>query len=148
MAQNIEFQNRFNELIDETQMPKIQLAKDMNVDYRSFSHASNYGIVPKPMVLMRIADYFDVSLTFLLGDTDVNEYKKPSIKSNFYVRFEQLREKKNVSSYKVAKDCHFDKSYIYKWFTLKQIPSLELLEILADYFNVSIDYLLGRTDER
>ena len=30
----------------------------------------------------------------------------------------------------------------------KTLPSLEYLEAIADYFNVSIDYLLGRTDER
>lgn len=62
--------------------------------------------------------------------------------------FESLRKDNNISYYKIAKDCHFDKSCISKWRSLKHIPNLEILELLADYFDVSLDYLLGRTDER
>ena len=55
---------------------------------------------------------------------------------------------RNISHYKVSKDLHFDRSYITRWFNKNYLPSMELLELLSDYFNVSIDYLLGRTDDR
>ncbi|MDE5618157.1 MAG: helix-turn-helix domain-containing protein, partial [Clostridia bacterium] len=53
-----------------------------------------------------------------------------------------------VTHYKVSKDLHFDQSYITRWFNKNYLPSLELLELISDYFDVSIDYLLGRTDDR
>lgn len=33
---------------------------------------------------------------------------------------------------------------IYQW--KKRIPNTERLQLVADFFNVSVDYLLGRTD--
>ena len=42
----------------------------------------------------------------------------------------------------------FTKNFFYEWQRAKTLPSLEYLEAIADYFKVSIDYLLGRTDER
>ena len=42
----------------------------------------------------------------------------------------------------------FPNSYFYDWQREKTLPSLEYLRAIAEYFKVSIDYLLGRTDER
>lgn len=33
---------------------------------------------------------------------------------------------------------------IYQW--KNRMPNIERLQVVADYFNVSIDYLVGRTD--
>ena len=40
----------------------------------------------------------------------------------------------------------FDTNLFYDWQRVKTIPSLEYLIAIARHFNVSIDYLLGRTD--
>lgn len=39
----------------------------------------------------------------------------------------------------------FPYSYFYDWLRTGTLPSLEYLEALAEYFNVSTDYFLGRT---
>ncbi|MDE5943742.1 MAG: helix-turn-helix domain-containing protein, partial [Clostridia bacterium] len=62
--------------------------------------------------------------------------------------FDFLCNEKKVTRYKVSKDLHFDQSYITRWFNKNYLPSLELLDLICDYFKVSVDYLLGRTDER
>lgn len=142
------FQKRFNDLVSEKELPKTKIAKDMGVDYRTFSNAINYGILPKPLVLARISDYFHISIAYLLGQTDDDTFYPAENPSTFHERFELLKKEKNVTHYKIAKDCHFDKSCISKWFTLNQTPSLELLEILADYFGVSLDYLIGRSEDK
>lgn len=48
----------------------------------------------------------------------------------------------------MAKELSVSKSTIAMWETGKRLPSPELYEQIADYFNVDIDYLYGRTNIR
>ncbi len=147
MAISDNFQKRINELVGEQNIKKSTLPSKIGVDYRSVSNALNYGIVPSPRILIRIADYFNVSVKYLLGQTDDEYFSKSKTDSNFDTRFRALCERDSVTFYKVGKDCHFSNSYISRWLNFGYLHSLELLEILSDYFSVSLDYLLGRTDD-
>ena len=55
-----------------------------------------------------------------------------------------LMEERNLSCYRVAKDCGFNEAVFTKWKKGIQQPRRDMLMILADYFGVSVDYLLGR----
>ncbi len=60
-------------------------------------------------------------------------------------RIKKLSEKRGKNVKQVALEIGFGENYFY---TLKrQSPKAETLQVIADYFNVSTDYLLGRTDE-
>lgn len=142
------FQVRLTDLVEDCEVNKSALPNLIGIDYRSLSNALNYGIVPTPRILMRIADYFNVSIKYLLGTSDDEYFSKAKIKSDFKTRFDLLCAEKKVTHYKVSKDLHFDNSYTTRWFKKNYLPSLELLETISDYFKVSIDYLLGRTDDK
>ena len=139
------FQKRINEIVDDVNLKKVDIASDGNFDYRSLSNALVYGIIPTTSTLVKMADYFKVSVSYLLNRTDKNEYFGKSDQS-FKLRFEQLCSEKGVSHYKVSQDCFFDKSNVSRWLSKGYLPTLEILDMLANYFNVSIDYILGRTD--
>lgn len=63
-----------------------------------------------------------------------------------FARIKELAKNKDKNLKQVAFDMGFGENYFY---TLKtQSPKAETLEKVADYFNVSVDYLLGRTDEK
>lgn len=64
--------------------------------------------------------------------------------SVLFDRIKQLSSSKGVSLKKIANDLGFGENTIYKWKT--QSPKGEYLDKVADYFDVSVDYLLGRTD--
>ncbi len=147
MSVSIEFQKRIISLISDLGVKKSELPNEIGVDYRSLSNAINYGIIPKPRILIRIADYFNVSIGYLLGQSNQEYFLKSEECSDFKNRFKLLCKDRNLTYYKVSIDCHFDKSYISRWLNKNYLPSLELLEILSEYFNVSIDYLLGRADD-
>ena len=140
------FQKRFNDIINETDYKRAELSKLIPISQSSLSNALSYGIIPSVKTLIRVADFFDISINFLLGKTDEENFIKSSTVTTFHQRFESLCAEKEVTHYKVASDCLFDKSSISKWFSKNFIPELEILELLCDYFNVSLDYLLGRTD--
>lgn len=141
------FQKRINELVSETYLKKADVAKAGNFDYRSLSNALVYGITPTTSTLIKMADYFNVSIDYLLGRTEKNDYIEKS-NETFQSRFENLCNEKGVTHYKVSQDCFFDKSNISRWYTKGYLPTLEILDMITKYFNVSIDYILGRSDFR
>ena len=140
------FQKRFNSIIEDSDYTRNELAKLIPLSQSTLSNALTYGIIPSTKTLVKISDFFNISINFLLGKTDVEDFDKSSSPTSFQSRFESLCSEKEVTHYKVANDCLFDKSNISRWITKGFLPELEILELLCDYFNVSIDYILGRTD--
>ena len=61
----------------------------------------------------------------------------------FFDVYKALCENKGVSVYKAAQDFGFHRSVIAKWKD-GSIPNGETLIKMADYFDISIDYLLGK----
>lgn len=55
-----------------------------------------------------------------------------------------LRKLKGLSQVELAEGLHVSKSLIGAYETGDRKPSYEALENIADYFNVDIDYLMGR----
>ncbi len=148
MSISNKFQERIKDFVGECEVKKSDLPTLIGVDYRSLSNALNYGIVPIPRILIRIADYFDTSIEYLLGRSDIEYFVKSQQGSNFRTRFGMLCGEKGVTYCRVSHDLHFDNSNITRWLKRDYLPSLEFLDLICDYFAVSIDYLLGRTDER
>lgn len=56
-------------------------------------------------------------------------------------------EKKGLTKSQVAKDTGISSGNISDWQSGRSMPTAIKLDVLADYLNVSVDYLLGRTEE-
>ena len=56
-----------------------------------------------------------------------------------------LRSEIGYSQEQLAKVLHVSKSTVAMWETGQRLPSVEKYEEIADYFNVDIDFLYGRT---
>ncbi len=148
MSISLSFQKRFKSLLEESDYSRSEIAKIIPLSQSTLSNALTYGIIPSTKTLIKIADFFDISINFLLGKTDIEDFYKSSSPASFLSRFESLCSEKEVTHYKVAADCLFDKSNISRWISKGFLPELEILELLCDYFNVSPDYLLGRTEDK
>lgn len=59
-------------------------------------------------------------------------------------RIAQLRKSRSMSQFQLAKTLNIATSTLGMYETNKRKPNMEMLEKLADFFGVSIDYLLGR----
>ena len=59
------------------------------------------------------------------------------------VQIAKLRKEKNITQEELAKNLDISAQAVSKWENGGS-PDLELLPKIADYFNVSIDYLFGR----
>lgn len=64
----------------------------------------------------------------------------------FKYRLKTLRESKDLNKRELADKVGFSPSLISMYESGERNPSIENLEMLADFFNVDINYLLGKTD--
>ena len=62
-------------------------------------------------------------------------------------RLQSLRESLGLSQNKLAHLLNVSQTTIFRIEKGEREPSLQLLNLIADFFNVSVDYLLGRTDD-
>ncbi|ABS23199.1 helix-turn-helix domain-containing protein [Bacillus cytotoxicus] len=58
----------------------------------------------------------------------------------------KLAEEQKISISELERTLGMGKNSLYRW--KKQTPSSDTLQKVADYFNVSTDYLLGRTKKK
>ncbi len=62
------------------------------------------------------------------------------------MRLKQLRESRNISQLKLAMDLNMNQNSISRYETGAREADYATLIAIADYFKVSIDYLLERTE--
>jgi len=68
------------------------------------------------------------------------------VRKIFAQRFKNLRTEHNLSQNDVAKALNLTRGTVTHWKNEIRLPSLEVAIKLADCFNVSLDYLVGRSD--
>lgn len=62
------------------------------------------------------------------------------------MRLKEIRKAKGISQLKLALDLNTNQNTISRYETGEREPGIAELIKIADYFNVSIDYLVERTD--
>ena len=65
---------------------------------------------------------------------------------NLYDRVKNLSDDQEIAISRLEQELGFGNGTIRKW--AKTIPSGDRLQKVADYFHVSVDYLLGREDNK
>ncbi len=66
--------------------------------------------------------------------------------SDFKNRLRELRLEKNLSQNDLAKILNMSKMAISHWESGHSEPSIVQLILLAEFFSVTVDYLIGRND--
>ncbi len=63
-----------------------------------------------------------------------------------FMRLKEIRKSKGISQLKMAIDLNTSQNTISRYETGEREPGINELIQIADYFNISVDYLLERTD--
>lgn len=66
--------------------------------------------------------------------------------NEFPVRLRKLRERRRMKRYVLSDLCGVSRNMIGRYESGAAKPTIEVLEKLADVFDTSTDYLVGRTD--
>ena len=62
------------------------------------------------------------------------------------MRLKELRKKKGISQLRLATELNTTQNTISRYETGEREPGIDELIKIADYFNVSVDFLIGRTE--
>lgn len=74
----------------------------------------------------------------------MSEVKELPNRNTFPKRLQALREQRRLSRRTLAELCGLSKNMISLYERGEKAPSVDALISLADYFEVPVDYLLGR----
>ena len=64
----------------------------------------------------------------------------------FYQRIKELRNEARLTQEQLGKEIGISKVSVWQWENNISYPRPEIAQKLCDYFNVSLDYLTGRTN--
>lgn len=70
------------------------------------------------------------------------------VNKTFSKRIQGLRLERNLTVEEVAANCGVHAATIYNYENGRNMPRIEIAAILAMYFGVSVDYLVGIIDEK
>ena len=100
--------------------------------------------LPHYDIFTKLIEFFDVSADVLLGRLDYCDVKEFHPVQPFGTTLRRVLEETKTSQYRVIKDLHISQATMYYWLLNNRLPNVENMDKLADYLDVSIDYLLGR----
>ena len=146
---------RIKFLREQKELSQLELAKILNISNSTLSQYEAGNRVPGDDIKNKIADYFNVSVDYLLGRTDdpipytqalgrINRVEM----ANFSDRLRQLRLENDLTQEQFGKIFGIVKFTVSLYENGKSTPDDETKKKIAEYFNVSLDYLMGFSDIR
>lgn len=139
-----QFVERFSELLDEAGTNAFTVSKEIGCGNSTLSHYLTKRHLPKLNIAIKLADYFNCTVDYLLGRKDENEATKFNPCPDFGTRFDNICKELDVSRYRLHEDTKIAESVMRYWIQGKTKPSVFNIIQIADALNVSIDYLIGR----
>ena len=100
--------------------------------------------LPDYPLFVAIVEHFNISADVLLGRIDYSTEQTFHPTQPFGNALRKILDETNTSQYRLQKDLGLSSATTYTWLNNKSIPSMEHVLQLADYLDVSVDYLLGR----
>ena len=124
-----------------------ELAERLGLNTATYRHYEVSGREPRLQTLVMLAAFFDVSVDYLLGRTDnpaPSETARGTAVFHWGEPIKILREKKGLTPKMVAAALGvLERSYAY-YERGEHQPKFPVLIMLADYYGVSVDTVLGR----
>lgn len=137
------FGDRFKEQRQKKGLTQQEVADIFHINRSSISRYEKNQQVPEVQLLQKICDFFEVSIDYLVNGNENNS--EPIKDSLFGKRLKQLRLENHLKQEELAQKIHSSKANISRYESNSVEPSLKTLNELAELFDVSVDYLLGRT---
>ena len=139
------FTERLNELISERNINASTLARLLHVQPSTVSRYVKGTCLPTYANFIKLLEGFRCSADFLLGLIDFTPENVTYLPvPPFCERFRALMREYGTSQYALHKKTDFSYDNFNKWLKGITCPYVDNLEKLAQAFDCSVDYLIGR----
>lgn len=135
-----DFQERLKELLVENNLSRLQLSKILNISSTTINGYFNNNYYPKIEIAISMSIYFNCSLDFLFGLSDIKN--NASHNNTFFENFNNLIKLSGISIAQTMKNLKMSEYNYYRWRDGLLPKTVNLIGI-AKYFDISVDYLLG-----
>lgn len=131
-------------LMNDAGIKSAALADAIGIDQSTVLSLLRGEGLPYIDTLVKLADYFSCSTDYLLGLTD--DYSGTQFKQRppFSQQLTIILAHFNVTKYRMEKDTGIAEKTVNRWHNGKTQPTCESLIKLANYFDCSVDFILGR----
>ena len=132
-----DFQERLKELLVENNLSRLQLSKILNISSTTINGYFNNNYYPKIEIAISMSIYFDCSLDFLFGLSDIKN--NASHNNTFFENFNNLIKLSGISIAQTMKNLKMSEYNYYRWRDGLLPKTVNLIDI-AKYFDISVDY--------
>jgi len=144
------FASRVKELRTAKGLTMEALAKEIHGTKAAIGNFENANKKPSLDAIIALADYFGVTIDYLVGKSDLPDYSASEDTVPFPLlpeRLKELREQRNMDIFNAADIIEENPRNYVGYEAGEVLPKLRTICALADYFDVSLDYLVGRSDD-
>ena len=144
----MKYTETLKQLREDNNLTQNDLANILNISRGLYSQ---YEIADKIIPinhLEKLSTYFKISIDYLLGFTK-NKPKKKERELNkavFSLRLKEFRKENNLTQEKLAQILNTSHSVISSYEKEKTLIITSFLYTICKKYNISADYLLGKTD--
>ena len=138
------FAESISDQIFDQKLTLEQFADKVGINVSEIYRYKRKERLPSTANLIKIANVCNCSIDALLGLAPYNENVNYRSDKTFCEVFRNILFQHNVTRYKLCQETKLAPSRVDDWYNGKRLPTVDNLIILKNYFNCSIDFLLGR----
>ena len=141
-----DFQQSLKDLMDEKEINRSQLGRNIGVSSKTIDGYFNSNIYPDIKIAKKLAEYFECSLDYLFGLSDIKKKNTIISSGSFIENFLQLIKENNTTLNRTMKSLKMSRTNFYRWKT-GDFPRTQNIIEIAKYFNCSVDFLVGNVED-
>ena len=138
------FSECLKECIIEKEISQSKLAESTGISHCNISSFISGKHLPYFEHFVALLDFFNCSADYLLGLTELHTEEPLHPVPPFDKRLREILKEYNTSQGKLIRELPVSASVLYYWLSGKRQPTIPMLIKLAEYFDCSVDYLIGR----
>lgn len=151
---NNSFSLKLKNLRQKNNLTQEQLANELNTRYHfneskaTISQFEHNKCIPDLDRLINIADYFQVSLDYLCCNKSNDNVKctNPGTRIKRLIKKNGLSQKEFIEKFNEKYGYSDSEATISQYVNNKRTPEIDKMVKIADFFNVTLDYIMCRTD--
>ena len=131
----MKFSEVLNSLMVDNNISIKELAKNTNINIATFYYYFKHQATPDVDSAIKICEFFNCSIHYLLGLTEEDNIKLKNTNKKFIENYEFLLKYNQVTNYKVCNDLNINRNSLYNWRCGKPNWNCQIFQNEYRFFN-------------